>query len=330
MKKSDHSVATDHANASAPKQASPSVTICIPSFKRPLGLRRLLNGIAKLEYDGSIQVLVVDNDAELQEGRNVVDELALGYPYPIRALVEERPGHTYAYNLAFNVAATEPNASDLIAVLDDDECPAPAWLGHLVASLVRYDAGIAGGPVLPVFEDSDHWLAKTDLFDPLRYPTGPVPTIYGAGNMLIRRDILRRYLDEPFDNRLAFTGGSDIGFFYRCRSDGVRFAWADDAIVLETVPVTRMSVAWLLRRAMRSGMDLGRVARENEKGLKALSMRVAKGPALAAVSLARLPAAAFFGRARAMRALIDLSRGVGRIANEFDLKYSEYRKKHGS
>jgi glycosyltransferase involved in cell wall biosynthesis len=324
------SAAGVHVLEGIPSGPTPSVTICIPSFKRPVGLRRLLEKIALIEYRGPLKIIVVDNDAALQEGRRVVDELREEFPYPLRALIEERPGHTYAYNLAFRTAVTEPGASDLVAVLDDDEYPSADWLTRLVDVLIRFDAGIAGGPVMPVFEDPGHWIAKTDLFNPLRYPTGPVSAIYGAGNMLVRRDILARYLDEPFANELAFTGGSDISFFYRCRSDGVSFAWADDAIVFETVPVSRMSVSWLLRRAIRAGMDLGRVGRENDKGLRAVSIRLAKGPGLAAVSLARLPIALAYGKARTVRTLMDLGRGVGRIASEFEIRYEEYRSKHGN
>ena len=43
--------------------------------------------------------------------------------------------------------------------------------------------------------------------------------IYGAGSMLVRRDVLERYLDEPFSHEFAFTGGSDLEFFTRCRRD---------------------------------------------------------------------------------------------------------------
>ena len=42
----------------------------------------------------------------------------------------------------------------------------------------------------PVFDDPDHWLARSGVFAPTRYATGRVPVIYGAGNMLIRRSVL--------------------------------------------------------------------------------------------------------------------------------------------
>src|SRR6202034_1627400 len=107
------------------------------------------------------------------------------------------------------------------------EYPDASWLTELVATASQHNADIVGGPVLPVFDDPTHWLARSGIFAPTRYASGPVPMIYGAGNMLIRRDVLEHYLDEPFRHDFAFTGGSDEEFFWRCRRDGRRFAWAD-------------------------------------------------------------------------------------------------------
>jgi hypothetical protein len=79
--------------------------------------------------------------------------------------------------------------------------------------------------------------------------------IYCAGRMLIRRSVLEDYLDEPFSHAFAFTGGSDLKFFTRCRRDGRFFAWADSAFALETTPPERTCVSWLPRvaRTPRSG-----------------------------------------------------------------------------
>jgi succinoglycan biosynthesis protein ExoM len=310
-------------------QTWPSVTLCIPTFKRPQGLARLLDAVAQLSYPGALKVIVVDNDAEGQQGLAVVKARSAAFPFPLHGVLEGIRGQTYAYNRAFNLAATEETASDLIAILDDDEYPAEDWLTIMVRTLRSCDAGIVGGPVLPVFDDPDHWMARSGLFDPLRFPTGSVEVIYGAGSMLIRRDTLLPYLDEPFPNELALTGGSDIDFFHRCRRDGVRFAWANEAIVHETVPMTRMSLQWLLKRSFRAGTDLGRVARRYQPGLAAAALRLAKGPGLVAVSLLRMPVLALAGRARAVRNLMDAARGMGRIASEFNLKYEEYRRVHG-
>ena len=48
-----------------------AVLICIPTFRRPKMLRRLLDAIARLETNADISVLVADNDAEGRAGLNL-------------------------------------------------------------------------------------------------------------------------------------------------------------------------------------------------------------------------------------------------------------------
>ena len=197
---------------------------------------------------GMIEVVVVDNDAVTRSGDVVVAQMASAYRFPLRCLVEPRRGHTYAYNRAFVTACRAMPPPDYVAVLDDDEYPHPNWLTEMIGVARSTEADIVGGPVFPVFDAPDHWLARSGLLRRRRYKTGPVEMIYGAGNMLIRRGMLEHYLDEPFDHAFAFTGGSDYDFFWRCRKDGRSFAWADDAHVFETTPRSRTTVGYLLRR----------------------------------------------------------------------------------
>jgi succinoglycan biosynthesis protein ExoM len=301
----------------------PAVSLCIPTFRRPDGLRKLLAHIAELDYRGPLSVIVVDNDADRPVGAAVVRATS-GFPFPLTSIVEPRRGQTYAYNTGFAAASGVPG-TDYVAVLDDDEYPATTWLTELIAAAVRYDADIVGGPVFPVFVDAGHWLTGTGLYAPRRYVTGPVEMIYGAGNMLIRRDVLTHYLDEPFSHAFAFTGGSDLDFFTRCRKDGRSFAWADDARVFETVPRSRTTISWLLLRGFRSGTDRTRIDRSFAQGIGDMTRRWVKGAGLFAFGIGLLPLAALRGRCAVVSSLVVAARGVGRIAAEFNLLYEEYR-----
>jgi glycosyltransferase involved in cell wall biosynthesis len=301
----------------------PAVSLCIPTFRRPAGLRKLLAHVAALSYQGSLRVVVVDNDAELA-GEAVVRALAAESPFPLSCIAEPRRGQTYAYNTGFAAACRTPG-TDYVAVLDDDEYRAPSWLDEMVAAAIRYEADIVGGPVFPVFEDPEHWLARSGLYAPRRYVTGPVDMIYGAGSMLIRRDVLAHYLDEPFSNAFAFTGGSDLEFFTRCRRDGRSFAWADEARVCETTPRTRTTPRWLLLRHFRKGSEATRIDRRYAPGRAAAIRRVGSGIGLIAFGLIAAPVVAWRGRISIMARLLVAARGAGRLAAEFDLLYEEYR-----
>lgn len=303
----------------------PSVCLCVPTFRRPVGLRKLLTHIERSTYPGAITVIVVDNDAENRAGIAVVESIAPTFRLPITGFVEPRRGHTYAYNSAFARACRTVPAVDYVAVLDDDEYPDPDWLAELTTVARQYDADIVGGPVFPVFDAPTHWLAESGLYAPARYPTGRVPMIYGAGNMLIRRSVLEQYLDEPFHHAFAFTGGSDSEFFRRCQADGRSFAWADDARVFETMPRSRTTVGYLLRRKFRTGTEATRIDRKLSGGIGAVIRHWCKGLGLVSLGIFSLPAAAWGGRRAAMNSLIWAARGVGYIAAEFGIFYEEYR-----
>lgn len=307
------------------ERSAPSVCLCVPTFRRPTGLRNLLAHIERLDYAGSLSVIVVDNDPQARAGAAIVEEIAPSFRLPLRAAVEPRRGHTYAYDQAFVMACQATPAPDFVAVLDDDEFPDPNWLTEMIRVALRYDVEIVGGPVFPVFDAPDHWLAKSGLYAPYRYATGPVPMIYGAGSMLIKRTTLEHYLDEPFLHDYAFTGGGDEEFFYRCRRDGRTFAWADEAHVFETTPRSRTTVSYLLRRMFRKGTGATRVERKFAGTVIGAARRWFKGLGLIGSGALFLPIAALGGRPAIMRSLILAARGSGRIAAEFGILYEEYR-----
>jgi glycosyltransferase involved in cell wall biosynthesis len=307
------------------ERSAPSVIICVPTFRRPAGLRKLLTHIERLNYPGKLSIIVVDNDSEARAGAAVVERMAANFRFPLRSYVEPRRGHTYAYNSAFAFACRSISAPDFVAVLDDDEFPDPNWLTEMVRIALTYDVEIVGGPVFPVFDEPNHWLAKSGLYAPHRYATGRVAMIYGAGSMMIKRTTLEDYLDEPFLNVYAFTGGSDEEFFYRCRRDGRTFAWADDAHVFETTPRSRTTASYLLRRMFRKGTGATNVERKFAGSTVGAARRWIKGLALIGSGTLFLPVAAFCGRAAIMRSLILAARGSGRIAAEFGIIYEEYR-----
>jgi glycosyltransferase involved in cell wall biosynthesis len=314
----------DHS-ASGPASPAPSVVLCIPTFRRPEGLQKLLSHVARLTYDGPLSVVVVENDAELRAGAAVAAETLQAFPFPLAVIVEPRRGQTYAYNSGFVWACRASPPPDYVAVLDDDEYPDRAWLMEMMRAALAVDADIVGGPVLPVFEDPHHWLARSGIYEPPRHRSGRIDMIYGAGSMLIRRSVLECYLDEPFSHAFAFTGGSDLEFFTRCRRDGRFFAWADSAFVFETTPPARTSMSWLLRRNFRKGSEIVRIDRSFNRSLRSLARRWLRACALLGFAVLSLPFAALRGRTAVVGSLNRAARGAGRIAAEFNVVYEEYR-----
>jgi hypothetical protein len=305
--------------------AWPSVTLCIPTFRRPEGLHKLLTHVGELAYQGRLSIIVIENDIELHAGAAVVAQMAAAFRFRLACIVEPRRGQTYAYNRGFITAARALPRTDYIAVLDDDEYPDRSWLTRMVTTATSLDADIVGGPVLPVFDDPHHWLARAGFYDPKRFASGRVAMIYGAGSMLAKRSVIEAYLDEPFSHAFAFTGGSDLEFFERCRRDGRSFAWADTALVFETTPRSRTTLSWLLRRNFRKGSERTRIDRASHTPMRRLTLRLCRGLALVAFGALSLPFAALWGRCAMVAGLNRIARGTGRIAAEFNLFYDEYR-----
>jgi hypothetical protein len=152
-----------------------------------------------------------------------------------------------------------------------------------------------------------------------------VDMIYGAGSMVIRREVLEQYLDEPFSHAFAFTGGSDLDFFVRCRRDRRKFAWADEAHVFETTPRSRTTPRWLLLRHFRKGSEAARIDRLYPSGHGAALRRWVSGAGLIGYGFSTAVLMAWRGRASIMAKLLLVARGMGRLAAEFDIFYEEYR-----
>ena len=171
-----------------------------------------------------------------------------------RSLVEPRQGNCHAINAAFETALTTFPAATKLLMIDDDEIASPDWLERMVSAAEATGADLVGGPVLPDFDDEmKRGLRRHPAFRPAYDESGPVPIIYGCGNCLITRRVFERLTDPAFDLKFNFLGGGDTDFFVRCRRAGMKFHWAADAVITETVPHSRTNPGWLVVRGLRIG-----------------------------------------------------------------------------
>ena len=214
--------------------------VCIPSFRRPQHLRLTLDSLANQRTDRRFAVVVVENDACRRESVPVAIEFFWTGNIPGLCIVEPRQGNCHAINAAFETAlATFPAATKLL-MIDDDEIASPEWLQRMVDAAEATGADLVGGPVQPNFDDElKRGLRRHPAFRPAYDESGPVPIIYGCGNCLITRRVFETLADPAFDLKFNFLGGGDTDFFVRCRQAGMKFHWAADAVITETVPHSR-------------------------------------------------------------------------------------------
>jgi GT2 family glycosyltransferase len=302
------------------------VSVCVATLGRPIGLANLLGALETLEIPPgtTLQVVVVDNDSS-GSARAVCDEVAARHAYTLRYVVEKRRGIPFARNAALAVVLSD---SDFIAFIDDDEVPEPDWLAELLRVQDYYRADVVTGPCLPRYiEPPPRWVEEGGLHEMPRHSTGTLRHVAFTHNALVRAAVFDS-MDRYFDESIARGGGSDAEFFARVFAAGFQIIWADNAIVHESVPASRSTVRWLVRRGFRVGTSSAWVESKHHSStlLRLLAHGVycmVKGTALAL----SLP---LNGRAVTVEGLRLFSYGLGRIAGSSGYLHQEYRVIHGA
>lgn len=228
------------------------VHVCICTYKRPAMLTRLLEGVARQENDGSysLALVVADNDAA-GSAREVVAQFTAGSGVPTTYLIQPEKNIALTRN-----ASVVPADGDFIAFLDDDEFPVDDWLLQLLRACERYQAAGILGPVRPHFDaPPPAWVIKGRFCERPEPATGTLMdgSKCRTGNVLFRRGIIEDAA-APFDPKFH-NGGEDVDFFLRMTQRGHTFHWCNEAIAYESVPPSRSTRRYMLRRALLRGKN---------------------------------------------------------------------------
>jgi len=246
---------------------TPGIVVCVPTYRRPAHLRLTLDSLARQRTGRRFAVVVAENEAEAREGAAVAQAVFAEGHLAGRVVVEARQGNCHAINAAFATALRHYGQARHILMMDDDEIADPDWLEAMVAAAERTGAGIVGGPVHPrLMAGARQALARHPAFLPAYAASGPVPMIYGSGNCLITRETFERLGLPAFDVGYNFLGGGDTDFFTRARRVGIRFHWAEDAVIGESVPEARLHPRWLAARGLRIGAINHRIEAKHAEG----------------------------------------------------------------
>ncbi|MCL2465738.1 MAG: glycosyltransferase [Micrococcales bacterium] len=303
-------------------QAQGLVVVAMLTYQRPDDLVRAVPAFAAelATVAGPARLLVVDNDPDGSAGATVA---GLGDDR-VRYVHEPHPGIAAGRNRALDDSA---DAAVLVFV-DDDEHPQPGWLVALLGTHEHTGAGAVAGAVVSAFDaEPDAWLAAGRFFDRRRLATGTPIDVAATNNLLL--DLAQIPSDVRFDEAFGLTGGSDTMFTRTLHRRGVPMVWCDEAVVVDRVPASRLTRAWVLARARRSGNSGVRVEVSlahagpqrwwaRAKGLGRGSVRVVAGAARAAVGRAT---GSLEHHARGRRSL---ARGLGMVAAATGSVVAEY------
>ncbi len=299
------------------------ISVCINTFQRPQPLAALLEDLNRQERLPD-EVVVVDNDATGSGRATVERRRELGAPYSI--VYEIQPQRSIALTRNRTVALA---TGDWMAFVDDDERAPPAWLRLLVEAAEQNAADGVLGPVVPVVpEDAPAWIRKGSFYDFPRMASGGIVPLNRMrfGNVLLRAEPVRLE-PGPFDTTYGLMTGEDGDLLVRLVHKGAKIVWCDEAIVHEPVVAARLSLRWLLQRALSGGQEFARKTLNGRYGRVTLLRRLelflrALAQFLAALILVLLSWP--LGRHRAAHWLTRAFANFGKLSVFYGWRYNEY------
>jgi succinoglycan biosynthesis protein ExoM len=232
------------------------ISVCIATYGRQERLAALLDDLLLQELPPD-EVVVVDNDAAGSAHAVIETRRGQGYRYPLVYEIQPERNISMTRNRTVHLAQGE-----WLAFVDDDERAPPAWLRLLLAAAEKYQADGVLAPVEPqVPATAPAWIRRGKFYDWPHLPTGTeVPfKLLRFGNVLLRGAPLRAE-PGPFDVSYRLSTGEDGDLLMRLMGKGAKVIWCDEAIVWEPVEAKRLSLRWLLQRALSGGQHFGRLS----------------------------------------------------------------------
>jgi glycosyltransferase involved in cell wall biosynthesis len=301
-----------------------NIAICIPTYKRQDLLRQLLESINRCNVDktivGSIQILVVDNDAE-RTAELVIDDMnKLGhcrhklhyYNYAVKGLANVR-NEMIDRGLELN--------PDFLVFIDDDEYVTENWINELVTTVINNNADAARGPVFAKQTNSVPESISV-LLERENYENNTRLSKWTTGNLIIRRTSLEKF-NVRFDKRFNSTGSEDTYFGMQMSKLGATIYWAAHAVTYEVIPAKRTRLMWFIRRAYRSA-DMYMFILKLEKDYLRIFKKILVSFAyifsgiIASVLL-------FFPVKYRYWGILKVSDGIGALAGLLNIHYNEYK-----
>lgn len=231
-------------------QAKSKVSVCIPTFKRTILLKKLLESIngQLLPAGIDIEIIVVDNDSERTSEAAVKEFSSQNCQYQCKYFSQPEKNISLTRNLA-----VKESSGDFILFIDDDNFATPTLIKEHLDTLQKYNADLVIGEVQPYFHDlTPKWLKDPSFYYSPMDETGTDARHLWASNTLIKASVINKFSD-PFDIRFGISGGEDTFFFSKLRKEGYKLINSREAVSIEFIPPERTTHKYLFKRFFKGG-----------------------------------------------------------------------------
>jgi GT2 family glycosyltransferase len=264
---------------------SDGITVVLPTWNRPQGLRRALLALAEQAPPAVPWDVVVVASARDPAAHQAV----AGLPYPsavdLRVVDEAAPGASNARNRGL------AEARRVVAFLDDDCVPEPGWLAAVTEPVLSGRWQGCGGRVrVDPNVRPPRWLGDALLAYLADYDRGGEEAVLGPEDFLLTAnaafdaELLARA--GGFDPLLGPRAGApmvddDVDICRKVRRLGGTIGYRPSAVVVHDLPAARLRPGYLLRRMYAQGrsdwlLDRSALARRRDRGVASAGARLAE------------------------------------------------------
>lgn len=199
-----------------------AVSVVIPTYRRPDLLQRCLEALLKQTLDRSRYEVIVVDDGQTEDTRELVERLA--------ATTQGRPRLRYLRPLGTRGPAAARNRGwhaaegEVVAFTDDDTLPDPDWLNQGLIAMGRDRCAVRGAVRVPV---------EGPLTDHGRMTRGLEVAEFVTANCFVRHGALRAV--DGFDERFQRAWREDSDLHFKLLKAYGEVPRAERAVVLHPV-----------------------------------------------------------------------------------------------
>jgi len=228
----------------------PKVSVVIPVKNGAAKIKDLLDSLMQVDYDRDrLEIIVVDG-CSTDGTREIVSQ------YPVKLLVEEKPGVNAARNTGIK------NSTGEIIAFTDHDCVVPRdWVKKIVEHIKDPEVGCVGGQILRYNNDFLARYADESIIPVMRIFGKKVllskissPVYYPVGcNFAVKREAIEKtgFFDERFE-----YGFDELEFAERVCEKGYKILLTPEITVRHK---HRSTVSELIKQAFRYGQGGGLV-----------------------------------------------------------------------